>query len=480
MTEPPDRRDAAPATLRVFSVLWALAALFHLLDATQFAGLVTNYQPSDAIHAVVAVAALLVLLKPGHLGSLALLAAATLLSAWVEAPVLGSHWLLESLIDIGFLVALLYARQGRSFDRRRLGAVFFPTARVSLLCFYSFAAFSKLNSAFVDSHVSCANFFAGETIRSLGLPSQWLGGSGLAAAAIPYATIAVECSVPLLLLIPKTRHFGVGLALAFHSLIGLDLSHPFSDFSMALAALFLLFLPGDFWTGVHARASGLNAVVGNLLRVLVTGTALGLVLCLWIYNGFGQAVVSNGRNPCWILADATILLLAGAYLAHRHDAPEPVVNLPRNARWTLIVPALVVANGLTPYLELKTSYAWNMYSNLVTANGSSNHLLVRSTAHLTDFQDHPVSILSSDDPYLQTYADQRYAIPLLQLRAYLAKHSGAGITYSVDGVVHTLAHAGDNPALVSPPPAWEPTLFAFRALDEGSPNRCQTVFLPLN
>lgn len=32
----------------------------------------------------------------------------------------------------------------------------------------------------------------------------------------------------------------------------------------------------------------------------------------------------------------------------------------------LLVPVLVVFNGLTPYLELKTGFGWNMHSNLRT------------------------------------------------------------------------------------------------------------------
>ena len=475
-----DHRAASPATFKVFSVFWAFAALFHLLDATQFAGIFTNPKPSDIIQAVVAGAALILLTNPGYLGAFVVLAIATPISAWIEAPDLGNHWLLESFVDLAFLIALLYARRGWSINRERLGQVFFPFARFILLAFYCFAAFSKLNSAFINSSVSCANFFAAETFNSLGLPSQWLQGSGVLSSIFPYAVLATECSIPILLMVRRTRNIGVAFAIAFHSFIALDLSHPFSDFSMGLIPLFLLFLPADFWIKVQERVVHEIAWVRTLLSALMAGTALGLVFCLWDFNSFGQAVILNGRLPYWIVVDTAILFLLGWYLLFKHDPPEPVLDLPDRAKWALVIPGLVVANGLTPYFEIKTAYSWNMYANLVTADGSTNHFLIPGTAHVTNFQDHLVKIVSSSDPNIQAYANGGYAIPVLQLREYLSTHPQDSLTYSVDGVVSTFTPASKDPTLVSDPPWWESRFFAFRALDENSPTRCQPSFLPLN
>ena len=61
------------------------------------------------------------------------------------------------------------------------------------------------------------------------------------------------------------------------------------------------------------------------------------------------------------------------------------MRLPGLAAWVLV--AIVVANGLTPYLELKTALGFNMYANLVTVAGDSNHLVVRRTAHVLPVQD---------------------------------------------------------------------------------------------
>jgi hypothetical protein len=43
--------------------------------------------------------------------------------------------------------------------------------------------------------------------------------------------------------------------------------------------------------------------------------------------------------------------------------------------WLVAVTLLAAANGVAPYLELRTAAAFNMYSNLRVVDGSSNHFL---------------------------------------------------------------------------------------------------------
>jgi hypothetical protein len=59
--------------------------------------------------------------------------------------------------------------------------------------------------------------------------------------------------------------------------------------------------------------------------------------------------------------------------------------------------AVVFINGLTPYLEMNTDYGWNIYSNLVTVDGESNHLLIRSTLPLRSGHEDLAAIVESDD-----------------------------------------------------------------------------------
>jgi hypothetical protein len=180
----------------------------------------------------------------------------------------------------------------------------------------------------------------------------------------------------------------------------------------------------------------------------------------------------------WAAYDAFVLTLVFGFLWRERPAPLEHALRSSAPRWLLIVPALVVLNGLSPYLELRTAYAFNMYSNLETADGRSNHLLVTRTLPLTSFESDPVRIVTTNDAGLQLYVDGGFDLPMLQLRDYLSRHPTAAITYRRAGVVHVLARASDEPDLVAPVPSWESKLFAFRSLDQSEPARCQPTFLP--
>jgi hypothetical protein len=144
----------------------------------------------------------------------------------------------------------------------------------------------------------------------------------------------------------------------------------------------------------------------------------------------------------------------------------------------LVVPLLVVANGLTPYLEVKTAYGWNMYANLRTVDGETNHYLVPRTLPLTNVQSDIVTIVASDDPVLRGYGSADYALTFRELRIYLSKHPSVGLTYVRHDERITVAHASDRPELVEPVPVWQDKLFLFRAVDLREHERCVPAFGP--
>jgi hypothetical protein len=273
----------------------------------------------------------------------------------------------------------------------------------------------------------------------------------------------------------RWRHAGVALGLVFHSAIALDMTHLFSDFSSVLAALFVLFLPASFAREVVALAQR-HPRETRMLTALGAVGALLVGLVEW--TGRSERAFLDGRAWAWIAADAALLAVVGWYLVRERPAVEEHQLRVPSASWLLVVPVLVVFNGLTPYLELKTSYGWNMYSNLETIDGDSNHLLVPRTVPVLDAQADLVRIVSTDDPGLRGYVDQRFDLPYLQVRAYLAEHPESAITYERAGQRHELAHASDEPDLVQPVPDWQQKLEAFRAVDQTDPNRCQPGFLP--
>jgi hypothetical protein len=236
-----------------------------------------------------------------------------------------------------------------------------------------------------------------------------------------------------------------------------------------LLPLFLLFLRDDAAeiaeqriASVPARCRRLAATAIAALGLLITSASVTpyvggpellrrLSFMLWLpYLALAVSVVARARRPA---------------RPSRRLAPAPAA-----------IVLLVFLNGLTPYLELKTAFGFNMYANLVTANGESNHLLVRRTLAVRRDHESPVEIIASSDRRLAAYAAQGYLLPWPSFRAFLAAHRDVSVTYRRDTETWSLARAADRPELVAPVPWWWRWM-PLRALDTRDPPRCQAAFL---
>lgn len=456
---------AASDALTLFASLWAVAALFHVLGTSgSVTRLVTAPTTTGVAQALLATCAIALLIRPGRTAPLLLLAVLGLFTAWLEAPVLGSHWALAAFVNL----ALLLARGTGGLDRARLAGLFLPVARWCLVLFYAFAAFAKLNTDFLDAAVSCSTYFFGETF----------GPPAVGAELIPVATALTELSIPLLLLVRRTRPVGVLLGLGFHSVIALGVAHPFYDFSAVLVALFLLFLPTGFATSALRVLRGR----GTAARHVWVGLAVTVLMAApWVADGTAFVLAfAAGRLVLWFLLDAAVLVGVGTWLVrHRERDPGSDRALAGRAAWPLaLIPVLLAVNGVLPYVELRTAYAFTMYSNLRMVDGTSNHLLVRSSLPLAGRHTGLVTVLSTDDPGLDRYRQEGYLLPWDSFRAYLAEHPDVAVTYERGGRRVVAERASGDPALVSAPPMLVRTLLGLRAVDGDPRSRCQTDFLP--
>ena len=407
------------------------------------------------VNLAVGMMGLALLLKPSR--SLLLMSSALVVaSVLLEMPITGNHWLVAGLVATAILVT-------RGDENR-----YFPAARLILLVFYGFAAFAKLNSGFFDPTVSCAVFYANQSLGSFGLPS--VDVAGLAARTLIWATVMIETAVPITLMWRRTRYFGVLLGTVFHTFISFDLDQHFYDFTAVLIALFVLFLPDRSIEIISEQLAEISR------RKLVPGKPLaGLIGVLLLLSVFALTPVTAfllSRIPFVFWVPFSLLWVAALVRAR---APGSKMSWTPGVAGAVVV-LVTMLNGLTPYTEIKTAYSFNMYANLVTSQGESNHFLVRSTLPLRNGYEGPVEILESSDAGLNAYRDEGYLVAFPQLRRYLSVRPEASLTYSRNGEVTSLAEVSSAPELVDPGPWWW-RFFPLRAIDTRNPPLCQAAFL---
>lgn len=419
---PADPATAAPAGAarahEAVTVLWALAALVHLLGNTAPAYGEALPDPVGGVTVLVALAAGAAALRPrDRLAGIALTLALVLLAA-VRLPVLANNLVLLAVVGVGLQAS-------------RDPAVALRTVLRAGAAAYAFAAFAKWNTAFLDPAVSCAPLILDRLVASWGLPPV---PRPLASAA-PVAALLVESAVAVGLLVPRLRRHAAALGVAFHGLLAHDLDQHFWDFTAALLPVFAAAAPGvllelvDRTRGaVPSRLRGLLTPLGRVVVVLLTlagvtaalprsaGPLLALGHLVWLVGGTG--------------------LVLGWLAVHVAVRPQPLSSRPdtagtaaRDGRWTpvaIALVALVVANGLTPYLQLKTGYGWNMYANLRVAGEDSNHLVVPAVDLRGDHDD-LLAVVDATDVGVRAYAALGVALPRVQLADWVARTPGSRV-----------------------------------------------------
>jgi hypothetical protein len=431
-----------------FALLFALAVAAHVIGNPP-AG-------SGALRvatAALSVAALVLVWRPASRGTWAVVATLVVVTAWLEAPVVGNHWLLMAGFAAAVLVALV---------RSRPWPWLATTVRLMFVAFYAFAAFAKLNTAFLDPAVSCAVFYANQGLQSWGLAP--LPDRGPLAVLPIVVALVVELSVPVLLVVPRTRAVGVALAAAFHYVISLDAGQHFYDFTAVIFVGLAVFAGDDVTSPISAWFPRRPA------RRVVMSVAWGTLLALVVLplGAAGLVVARIGVLLLWIpLGGAVVWLMVRGV-----GRPASVGMRPVGVAAVCLV-AIVVVNGIAPYVGIKTASGWNMYANLVTVDGRGNHLIVPSWVEVVTVE--YVDVTATTDQDLRAYVDSGWAVPERNLRQHLSEHPESTVTYvRTDG----LRRSGSGRELGEPLPPVVRRLLPLRSVDRVTPARCQTLWLP--
>ena len=369
----------------------------------------------------------------------------------LEMPELSNCWLFTGIVNLGVLAAALRLWQRRKrnieFNTENLYAEIAPLLRVSLLVLYALAATAKYNWGFLDPSQSAASYFANLFLRSMGISVQsaFVDWSAIIGALI------IETALPIMLFFPSTRRYAIVLGMAFHTMLAHNHNLSVFDFTAMLFALYVTFAPADLLAKVRFTEESKWVIWASQYRVKLTLFLVGLSLIVIAWStttGLERIILWRYQIGLCFLVSISLTIVA-AQLLFGADRPDQPLSSPfrLTARWDWLVVGLVLFNGLTPYLGLKTGVAYTMFSNLRTEAGYANHLWMPTSLRVFDMQDQPVRILASTDDRLAEFAKNEELLLLydLQLRAQsLGEHS---VRYEQNGTIRHVPRIADDAVL---------------------------------
>ena len=407
-----NKTNQQSAGFTLFALTWAMAGLFH-----QFS--FADWRWYDIKGIVLSGAILSVLFKPSSWQRFAIFLVVDWVSVALVFPIHPNHIVFSWIVNGTLLAALvMVVGKTKSISEPNLAsswyAAFAPWVRIELCMLYFFTVFHKLNVSYFDLDWSCAakmHFEINDRIQLLP-EAKW------AQYATVYGTLIIETVIPLLLLFRRTRVAGVILGMLFHGLLALHPHPGLFSFSSTMTALFTVFLPLG-----AAEALMPNNAIRKAWRWGLS--VLGAMLLLWIFRKLlpSDLRLEEKLAHHWkagFIAYYTYMVV-GLILFIRslktgrnkgHAAEGSWRTHPLLAGFTL----LLFANGFGPYLGLRTQTSFSMFSNLHTENGMTNHLIVPSGIHITNWQYDVIEIIDSNDTGLISARDKGLLVVYLELR----------------------------------------------------------------
>jgi hypothetical protein len=470
LDEGSDRSPEQARAFAVFAVLWASATLFHQASF---------YRLQDgALNLALSVVAFAVLLRPSSVRGVLLLAGLQLIELFVRAPYFSNHWLLTGFVNLTVLVAglTLWVRH-RRIGGGELFGILAPAGRTILIIVYFWGVFHKLNAGFFDETSSCASTL----LRNFPFdPFLGLVPETKRQLASIYTTLLIETAIPLCLLVPSTRPFGIAMGVAFHFLLGFSAYQPYYNFASALFALYWLYVSPKTSSAIVAACSESQMLARGrawLARLPPGSTSFAATvafayLLLWLAQA-GSGYAAAWRQVWMVYGGACVLFCCAGAVLSRDIELESMRQLLRPRPTAFVIfPLLYMLNAASPYFGGKTEGVLAMYSNLTTEGGESNHYLVTKPIYLLPYQDGVVEILESDSPALLARKSNKRGMTWFEFRDLLHRQPGASVKYKYKGEVVDVPEAGLDPRFASPTPWIARKWLFFRDVELSPSSRC--------
>ena len=340
-----------------------------------------------------------------------------------------------------------------------------PVVMSALIIMYLFTVLHKLNWDFFNPAVSCAvsmhkELSAFVPIVPSGTWTHWPTIIG---------TLFFELFIPLGLWWRKTRVAAVLLGLLFHWFLALHPHGGIYSFSHLLYVLYAVFL-FSAQNNPFARAISiprLGVLTIKLAAVFLFGVALFLQMRAY-KNGDGFLMANAIGFYTWLIFAMWLVVIYAPAIRQFfwNRLPDPVV---RPMCILLIFPVLVFLNGLAPYLSLKTTTAFSMFSNIRTEGTGNNHLFM-PRIKLFSYQDDLVEILESNDRQLQQYGRTKDLLTWFELRRITSsrKRENLFVKYkrskNLEDILFKKKGSPGDAELLKPHPWYLSRFLVFRAI----------------
>jgi hypothetical protein len=229
----------------------------------------------------------------------------------------------------------------------------------------------------------------------------------------------------------------------------------------------------------HIWIASLCARIADAARSRVTFPALAAAWLLagsvltrgWIPKPAVRAIVTLGPLAVFVCFAAVLTVTMAVCLRQKRVAYASGGFRLQHALCAA-GPVVLILNGLSPYLGLKTQNSFAMYSNLQTEGDQWNHLLIPRAVRIFPLQDDLVGIVSSSEPRLNRWAQSGNRAVYFQFRNDVVEYPRASVTYDLAGRRTVVAHVADDPTLSQAPNRLLRKILWFRPVPAAGNNSC--------
>ena len=404
-------------------------------------------------------------------------------------PQIPNHIILALIANFTILMGVFLNRSKGQLIEDRLALIYdsiAPILRWNMIILYFFTVFHKINWDFFNIDVSCAVTM----YQDISSDKGFLPDNQIINWSLIFGTVIIETLIPVLLIIPRSRLFGIILGLSFHLLLSFHPNMYITSFSCEMSALFVLFLPNSYIIGISKRLGkwhqiGLNTMKINKLSIY---TIFKFTFYLFLLTGIvlildhdhQDLIVLNKikiiyRLSLQVVTFLTIVMFLFYSTRVRHDNEKGSFRLQKNV--LIVLPILLFFNGVTPYLGLKTATNFSMFSNLRITGTENNSILIPNNFPLVKHSSDIIEIVESNDAGMMKIKNNNEKLTFFEFQRWIHEQNELSKTRTIyihnqKTIILNLPHDKLKPEYNQI--SWlEKKLFIYRNIPKDGPCICQ-------